>query len=176
MGVLKNVLSSPEPEEGLEFEVWKTIKLGTGLKNAAEFCRILRERRCKISNWANDILGKPEFKVASKEIEVDLVKVTAGELGFKQGARRGQIYERTKELDLDLCPAEVGPQLRLQYMDQPNGEWILIAMEPFLFSGGNLRVFDVERGVSGLWLSVGCGGPDLLWDAGRRWVFVRPRK
>ena len=159
-----------------EFDIWKTIKLGTGFKTADEFRRALRDGGFRISGWASDILGNPAFKVASEETEVDLIKVTVAELGFKEGVRRDQIYERAKEFGLELCPAEVGPQLRLRYKDQPNGEWILVAMEPIFASGGNPRLFSVERGDSGLWLSGYWSDPDRFWPAGGRWVFCRPCK
>lgn len=107
---------------------------------------------------------------------MDLVMVTVAELGFKKGARRDQIYERAKELELELCPPEVGPQLRLQYRDQPNGEWVLIGMEPIADSGGDLDVFSVERDDSELWLDSDWGYPDDFWDADDRWVFRLPRK
>jgi len=155
---------------------WKTIKLGTGFKNAADFRKALKDCGMRIGDWGNDILGKPEFTVVAGETEVDLVKVTVAELGFKDGARRDQIYDRAKELGLELCPPEVGPQLRLQYKDQPNGEWILIGMEPIRRSGGGLNVFDVAHFDVGIWLRGGYGDPDDVWGAGDRWVFVRPRK
>ena len=112
-----------------KFNVWKTINLGTGLKTTDDFRKALKGRGFNIGNWADDILGKPAFTAAAEATEVDLVKVTVAELGFKKGARRDQIYERAKELGLELCAPEVGPQLRLQYQDQPNGEWLLIGME-----------------------------------------------
>ena len=159
-----------------EFDIWKTIKLGTGFKTADEFRRALRDGGFRISGWASDILGNPAFKVASEETEVDLIKVTVAELGFKEGVRRDQIYERAKEFGLELCPAEVGPQLRLRYKDQPNGEWILVAMEPIFASDGNPRLFPVGRNDSGLWLSGLWSPPARFWPADRRWVFCRPCK
>jgi len=159
-----------------KFSTWKTVKLGTGLKSADDFRRTLNAGGIKISDWANDILGKPAFSVAAEATEVDLIKVTVAELGFKKGARRDQIYERAKELGLQLCPPEVGPQLRLQYQDQPNNEWILVGMEPIAGSGGSLRVFSVGRGGSGLWLRSRWGYPDYVWGPGSRLAFVFPRK
>ena len=157
-----------------KFNVWKTINLGTG-KNADDFRKVLKDRGFNIGNWADDILGKPAFTAATEATEIDLVKVTVAELGFKKGARRDQIYERAKELGLELCPSEVGPQLRLQYQDQPNNEWLLIGMKPIADSGGDLRVFCVRRDVSGLWLSGDWGPPGSVWPPGSQWVFRLPR-
>ena len=166
---------NPWPEFG---GVWKTIKLGTGLKNADDFRKAIKDCGMEIGDWANDIIGKPEFAVITKETEeteVDLVKITVAELGFKDGAQRDQIYGRAKELGLELCPSEVGPQLRLQYKDQPLGEWILIAMKPIRGSDGDLNVFNVEHNDSGLWLNSNYGNPGNFWNADNQWVFVRPR-
>lgn len=174
LAAFKRFLRKEEPWP--RFPVWKTIKLGIGPKNADDFRHALREGGFKVGDWANDILGKPAFTVATEEIEVDLVVASGAELGFKDGATREQIYIRAKELGLDLCLAEVGPQLRLQYKDQPNGEWILIAMEPITVSDGSLLVFRVECGHSELWLYGGGGDPGRFWRPASRWVFVRPRK
>ena len=160
-----------------KLEVWKTIKIGTGIKDANGFRQAIKNVEMRIGDWANDMLGKPAFTVATEATEVDLVKVTVGELGFKDGARCDNIYERAKELGLELCPPEVGPQLRLQYNDQPLNEWVLIGMESIRNSGGDLLgVFGVGRNVVGLWLGSDYGGPGGVWGADYRWVFVRPRK
>ena len=175
---VKRFLSSETVVKEMErkFKTWKTINLGTGLETAEDFRRALRDGEFWLSAWASDILGKPAFTAATEESEVDLVKVTVAELGFK-GAQRDQIYARAKELGLELCPAEVGPQLRLQYQDQPNGEWITVAMEePIHASDGNLWLFFVGRGDSGLWLSSYCSDPDGFWVADEPWVFCRPCK
>lgn len=154
-----------------EFNVWKTIKLGTGLQTADDFRKALKDNGFNISDWASDILKKPAFTVATKEIELDLVVVSVAELGFKDGATREQIYTRAKELGLDLCPAEVGPQLRLQYKDQPNNEWLVVGMEPITDSYGFLGLFYVKRYGSDLWLYSDYGRSGYVWSSDFRFAF-----
>lgn len=161
-------------EEDRQFKVWRTIKLGTpGLKTAEDFRRAIKDNGMKIGDWANDILGQPGFTVADEETEIDLVCLTVAELGFKDGARRDKIYTEAQKFGLQLCPAEVGPQLRLQYKDQSSGEWIFVAMDPITASGGGLRVFRVGRDGRGLWLDGDYGNPGSFWGGGDRWVFAR---
>ena len=156
-----------------EWQVFKTIKLGTGLKTADDFRKSLKDNGFSIGDWANDILGKPAFTVAPEETEIDLVVVSVAELGFKNGATREQIYTRAKERGLNLCPAQVGPQLRLQYKDQPDGEVLIVAMEPITGSGGPLKLFRVRRDDSALWLSSYYGQPGHVWYSAYRFVFSR---
>lgn len=172
--VLKDALCPPENVP--IFKIWKTIKLGTGLKTADDFRKKIKKSGMKIGDWANDILGKPAFTAATEKIEVDLVVISVGELGFKDGVKRENIYAQAKKLGLQLCLNEVGPQLRLQYKDQPNGEWLVIAMEPITGSDGFLGLFRVERDGNGQWLRSYYGNPDGVWPASGRFVFVLPRK
>ena len=155
------------------WKTWKTIKLGTGLKTAADFRKALKAGGFRIGDWANDILGKPAFSAATKEVEVELVKVLVRELGFKNGATRQEIYQRAQELGLKICPNEVGPQLRLQYKDQPNGEWIVVAMEPMTDALGNLGLFFVRHDGDGRWLGGFYGNSDCVWRAGLEFVFCK---
>ncbi|MBI2042127.1 MAG: hypothetical protein HYT20_03905 [Candidatus Nealsonbacteria bacterium] len=167
----KRFLRKEEPWP--KFPVWKTIKLGTGLKTADDFRKVLKGNGFEVSDWANDILEKSAFIVAIEGIKVDLVKVTVAELGFKKGARRDQIYDRAKELGLELCSPEVGPQLRLQYQNQPNSEWVFVGMEPIFDSEGNMVVFVVRCHVE-LCLDCAGGNPYRVWNPGSLWVFRLP--
>lgn len=155
------------------FPTWKTIKLGTGLQSADEFREALKNGGFCIGSWGDNILGKPAFKAATKETEIELINVSVAELGFKNCATRADIYKKALELGLELCPNEVGPQLRLQYRDQPKGELLLIAMEPITDSSGDLGVFYVEHYSRGLWLYCSDGRPDFFWDGDNSWVFAR---
>ncbi len=156
------------------FAVWDTVTLGF-LKSPSVYRAALKESRYCIGDYADQILNK--MKVSETETQVDLVVKTVAELGFKGGANRDAIYARAKELGLELCPAEVGPALRLAYQDQPNGEWLRIAMEPISDSGGDLEGVRSRprrrRAVAGQRRRQ---PRRLLARAFGRWVFVAPRK
>ncbi|MFA6228216.1 MAG: hypothetical protein WC668_03445 [Patescibacteria group bacterium] len=150
----------------------KTIELGTGLKTKDDFIKAIEKKGGQTSDWAKDIMGKPEFAVAKKETKEKLIILAVADLGFKGGAKLKDIYEQAKKLGLEFCPPETGPQLRLQYTDQPLGEWILIGMEPISGSGGDPSVFDVERSGGEPWLGAYCGGPGRFYYGVSRFAFV----
>lgn len=156
-----------------KFPVWRTIRIGTPNLRTADDCRcVLGEAVCRISRWANDMLDRCRF--ACKETDLDLVVVSVAELGFEKGATCADVYTRAQEeFGLDLCPADVGPALRLAYKDQPQDEWLLVAMEPIADSGGYLHVWRVVLDGSGLWLYGHYGYPAYFWNASYRVVFVR---
>lgn len=166
------VLCTPEEASQGDFPTLKTIKLGTGFQTADDFRKAVEKAGMKIGDWANDILGKPALTVAESVTEVELVVASVAELGFKDGAPLRGIYVRAQELGLDLCPPEVGPQLRLQYSDQPKGEWLGIAMEPIADSGGGVNLFSVEHGGGVCWLGTGNGSPGTFWYGYNRFVFL----
>ena len=63
----------------------------------------------------------------SCEYSADLVVVSAADLGLAvESASLKDIYSRAENLGLGLAPAEVGPELRLQYFNQPTGEFLNI--------------------------------------------------
>lgn len=151
-----------------ERPAFMTVKLGTHPDNEA-LRQALLDAGNRIGDWGADILKR--VKVASEPTEVDIVVVSVAELGFPNGATREQIYEKALSLGLKLCPAEVGPQMRLQYTEQPNGEWILVAMDPITASDGSLLVFSVVHAHDGRWLYGHYGRPDYVWFGSRRWAF-----
>ena len=164
----KRFLRKEEPWPA--FPIWKTITIGTH-KAVDKLKADLLANGFQISEWANDILNR--ITLAAKKTKLDLVLVTVAELGFKDGAYLSDIYKRALEIGLELCPAEAGPQLRLQYKDQPVNEWILIAMEAVSGSDRFLYLFHVERGDDGAWLRCDLGKPDSFWNGHNRFVFVR---
>ena len=158
-------------------KIWKTIQLGTGLNTDDDFRKAFQKADCNIGDQADKILGKPAFTVSLKAKEVELVIASVADLGFESGANRKDIYNRTNDLGLDLCLSEVGPQLRLQYKDQPRGEWLLIGMRPISDSFYGFSIFSVERGGDDrCWLHAYLSPPNLVYNASSRWVFLRRKQ
>lgn len=150
----------------------KTIQLGTGLKTQEDFLQALKEKSIQTSDWAKDIMSKAEFKISQKETKEILIILSVADLGFKDGAKIKDIFAKAKELGLELCPPETGPQLRLQYFDQPNGEYCLIGMEPIADSDGDPGLFSVYRGDGEPWLSASHGRPGGFCNGYFRFAFV----
>ena len=158
------------------FPAWRTVKLGTGLLTGRDFHTAFAESSFGVSVGALRIFDQPAIKVIALETEVTLVLATPAELGFSGGAALAEIYMRAGGIGLELCPPEVGPQLRLQYPDQPEGEHLIVGMDPVVsgLNTGGCFVFGLVNKGGGLLLSVTDARPDHVWDAGRRFVFVRP--
>jgi hypothetical protein len=78
-------------------------------------------------------------------------------------------------LGFKLCPAEVGPALRLNYLDQPLGEFLHIAMKPVARYTGEPVDFTIGIGGAGLLLLGGNGHPEATVPGAVRFVCVRPR-
>ena len=95
-------------------------------------------------------------------------------LGFGEaGASLKEIYARASRLGLALGPAEVGPALRLGYLDQPLGEFLRIAMNPVARYGGEPVDFTIGNGGAGLLLIGGDFRSGLVVSGATRFVFVR---
>jgi len=123
------------------------------------------------------MIDNPDFTTSKKQEHLNLVRISVKDLGFPNGAKTDEIYTKAKKLGLELCPAEVGPQLRLQQLDQPNGDWFYIGMKQISDSRGNPSVFDVSRDGDGkLRLSDGSATPDDPWSDINGFVFCLPRK
>lgn len=154
----------------------KTIELGTGLKTKDEFINAIEQQGGGVSDWTKDIMSKAEFVVSNKESKEDLIILTVKALGFPNGSTVKEIFERAKKFGLELCPPETGPQLRLQYPEQPVNEYCLIGMEPIAGSDGGPGLFYVSRDDDKPWLRSHDGRPGHGYVSGNRFAFVRASK
>jgi hypothetical protein len=68
--------------------------------------------------------------VALKDGRTELALLSTADLGVESESSLADLHKRAKQVGLELCPAEVAPQLRLDYRNQPLGEALNIAMEP----------------------------------------------
>ena len=108
--------------------------------------------------------------------EATLIRLFVNDLGFPSGATTKQIYAKAKALGLELCPPEVGPQFRLQYISRPMYESVYVGMKQIIGSDRNPRVFRVGRDVDGSRLGVSWARPTERWDTFNEFVFRLRKK
>jgi hypothetical protein len=158
----------------VEVRIWRTITLGTGVDAYRE---ALDAAGIKVGDSADEVLGRPAFSYARIKTQVELALLSVAELGVEANTvSRAEVYRRAKQVGLELCPAEVGPQLRFDYRSQPVGEVLDIAMEPIATYSGALTVLALVNFGSGLALIGGDGRSESMVPRTRRFVFALPGK
>lgn len=145
---------------------FQTIETDPSIQTPQHAEAKLKEKAIYLSDYGKDLLYKTEFSKSKESYQ--LVRFTVGELGFPSGATTDEIYAKAKTLGMDLCPAEVGPQLRLSYS---GGEWMLIAMKQILGRDGRPRAFRLSSDGDGLRLLGNSASPDYRWGADSSFVF-----
>ena len=152
----------------------------------------------EVSERVESILTDRDFVPTMKESGIDLVKLTVLQLGFRYGLHGISdvrvMYERIESLGLKLCSPDVGPEIRIQYKNQPERDGFCIGMKPIWTRKGSTRsskseachgmVFCIGHdSQNGMWLDGNDtydGLPDRVWSAHmshveHEWVFIKPK-
>lgn len=96
-------------------------------------------------------------------------------MGLPDGTCYQDIFTAAQNNCLSFCPAEVGLQLPLNYMDQPFEETLVIGMQPQEDNDGLPSVFTVHHWDWGMALGAACAGISNVqdeWHADSEWVFM----
>ena len=115
----------------VRFSLWRSVTIG--LYKRLEIL-LLSMEKFKIKKEVLAFLCQPAFALAQKEQKIFLCRASVVDLTGKMIATTTEIFDAIKRVG-DLCPAEVGPALRDQYLDQymeinPKNKFPRIAMEP----------------------------------------------
>lgn len=154
--------------------VWRKIAMGT-FSGPLSLANALNAASCGVGNSAEEILARPAFTVSAAKAEVELFSVSAAELGFEtKTASLADIYARAQRVGFGIASAEIGPQLRLQYLDQPVGEFLIVAMNPISTWKGEPVILTVANGGAGLILIGQDGNAHAQMPVSSRFLFVRP--
>jgi len=156
------------------FRTWRTTTIGS-YKGVNAYRDALDAAKIKIGDAADEILGRAAFPYAREKTVVELTVVSAAELGVESDeSSLSDVYERARQVGLNLCPAEVGPQLRLDYHNQPLGEALDIAMEPVATYSGDLTILTLVNWGTGLMLIGRDGRSESKVNRISRFVFAVP--
>lgn len=153
----------------------------------AELLAQLQGNAILLNEAAERLFASDQFTTAQTCHALTTVELTVRDLGFPHGATTAVIYASAAALGLGLCPLELGPHLRLQYLDQPEGYWgqplrqhqapsgsITIASAPLTQDDDFPKGFYLRRIKGELWLRGYCAGPDHVWEADDHLLFYQP--
>src|SRR5262245_2965250 len=173
--ILRGLPSGLDISTQAPFRTWRTTTIGS-YKGVNAYRDALDEAKIKVGDAADEILGRLAFPYVGEKTEVELTVVSAAELGVESESSLEDLYSRARQLGLMLCPAEVAPQLRLDYRDQPRGETLIIAMEPVNTYSGEPTILSLVNWGSGLALLGGTGRSDFMVPPYLRFVFAFPKR
>lgn len=105
-----------------------------------------------LNDYARALFADERFGTSPEPRRVHVAIVTLNQLGLADGGTFKEIVQRAAAVDLSLCPLEVGPHLRLTYLDQPEGPYLTIASAPLSPDGAGPTGFYLRRRKDGLWL------------------------
>jgi hypothetical protein len=94
-----------------------------GGRTGAELLDDLRQAGVELNESGLVLLESEWLRERTERRSLFTVELTVRQLGFPVGGRMSEIFRRAAELGLSLCPLELGPYFRLQYLDQPEGYW-----------------------------------------------------
>jgi hypothetical protein len=98
---------------------YRTVEIG-GLTKS-QLIEKLQQSSTKLNEYGEKLLDDDRFMTSEIKYSLQTVELSVGDLGFPEGATMTRIFAKAKELGLELCPLELGPYLRLEYLDQPEG-------------------------------------------------------
>jgi hypothetical protein len=162
--------------------VARSVRIGGVSKR--ELLETLLSRGIALNEYARMLFADPRFATAAESSVVDTVEITVANLGLTDGGTSGEIHGRMADVGLAICPMELGPHLRLQFLDQPEGQ-VGHAASQHRAPAGSVTVASGElsenahagfylRRIDGvLWLRGYRYEPDHLWSPEDRMVFAR---
>ncbi|MCU0490413.1 MAG: hypothetical protein MUD01_02300 [Chloroflexaceae bacterium] len=162
--------------------ITRTVQVGGLLKS--ELLEQLQRNAIALNEPADRLFASEYFTTTSSRYSTMTVELTVRDLGFPHGATIAEIYNKAGALGLSLCPLELGPHLRLQYLDQPEGYWgqpvrqhqapsgsITIASEPPSVDNEFPKGFYLRRIKGVLWLRGYRSSPEHIWEPDDHFIF-----
>ncbi len=127
----------------------------------------LEAKKIDLVLGGKNILRKTPFSI--RQQTYPLVEFSVAQLGLSRGATTDEIYRKAQSLGFDLCPAEVGPHLRLQYAGT---SWKAIAMKQITGPVGSPVVFSLVADEGKIELCASDAMPGLKHDNEDQFVFL----
>lgn len=145
----------------------------------------LEKRGIQLNEAARALFAHSRFITSEAASVFQTVETTVADLGFANGATIAEVIQKARASGLSLCPLELGPHLRLQHLEQPEGHighpatqhrapaGALTVVSPEVAEDEDTPTgFYLRRINSVLWLRGYCSGPDHIWSPDDHLIFA----
>jgi hypothetical protein len=159
------------------FKKFIEIKLGNAFNSSVLIKRVEGKNgpngtKCHILDRAMKMMNEVNTSGVGRSIELVAVKVK--ELGFEKATSLEDIFFQALKFKLVRCPAEVGPQLRIQYTHSWANPKYFIAMDPIDISPYGPSIFFISNGTKELniiEINGSDGRPNAIYDLDSTFIF-----
>lgn len=127
-------------------------RLEIGGQSKTELLSSLLEHGIRLNRYAHVLFDDPAFTTSQSSRWVLVKEVTVAELGLLVGATSVEIFARARSVGLELCPLELAPRLRLQFLDQTEGPYLTVASRKTKDDDAYPNGFYLRRVDGELWL------------------------
>ena len=164
------------PNEFLMFPVSKSIRLGT--HKPLDLLVALEKEGFLVTGVVRAIFKGPWLAetFSKKRTKKNICFATAEQITGKTEPTVGSIHESILVKGYELCSAEAGLQLRLQYPEQPRGEELWVAMEGINTVSWGPQMFGLVHGdmpkPCTLLVRAYYAVPDMRVFGSTKWAFV----
>lgn len=175
--------AQPDPPDSSAGLVPRKVRMGGTTK--PELMKQLRSAGVELNAYAQALFDDSRFSPANAITSVGVTALSVADLGLPDGARFAEILARAEDLGLSPCPLEMGPHLRLQFLQQveasvghpataqgaPAGS-LTVASLPLDDSDETPKGFYLRRVDGRLWLRGYRSWPGHVWSPCDQLVFV----
>jgi hypothetical protein len=148
-----------------------------GGTSKGDLLAVLREHGIRLNTAADALFDDHRFTTLDGSRVIEIVIRSVADLGFERGATYGELTTRASGLGWVECPLEVGPHLRLQFLDQPEAPAasraatqrappgsITVASPPLDDTDETPKGFYLMRFDGALWLRGYWSAADHVWS------------
>lgn len=148
----------------------------------AELRARLEVANVRLNPMAEALFADARFEPSPTRTLLAIARRSVADLGLRNGGTFAEIVARAQALGLSLCPLELGPYLRVEYLDQPEATEpsapncaprgsITVASLVLDEDEGTPRGFYLRRIEGTLWLRGYCSWAGHVWSSSDVFVF-----
>ena len=138
-------------------------EIRVGGRTKPELLAELLHHNVMLNEYARELFADPMFTAAQTPRTVRVRQVSLPDLGLSAGGTFDEIVAAAACCDLQLCPLEVAPYLRLAYLDQPVGPYLTVASPQPRPGTESPNGFYLRHLDDGLWLRGYEAGPENVY-------------